>query len=161
SQPSFAGQPLFAAKNPVRTIRDTTLARSTLSERYIEFRNGDRLPGRVITHVDAGGELGGPAHLLGTPAHLIIDADRHLALPELLLCDRVRVLPTCVAGIVNGRLAGRDPLPHTVELAHGGREAFRAHKWRSGSLELLTDAGIVHPPLDELVAIDLAPVGAC
>jgi hypothetical protein len=141
------------SKNPVRTIRDTTLARARLNAGYIEFRNGDRLAGRVIGHVEAQKEP-------GLPAHLIIEADIDLGFPKVFRRDQIRVLPDWISRIVQRKLVDRDLPTNSVQLADGTTQSFRAFKWRAESLELLTDTGVIQHRLEQLAAIELATIGS-
>ena len=68
---------LVAPKSPVRSLEDTTLPRARPLDSYVEFRAGDRVPGRIVQLVDA--DLA-----TAVPTHLVIELAGDLGLPRFL-----------------------------------------------------------------------------
>ena len=163
-QPSLNNRNLFDAGNPLRLLRDTTIT-AKLEGPYIEFANGDVLPGRVIGGSPADAAIGLPAHLLVAPHGL-------LAAFDFRNREEIAIRPDAVSRIVLAREA-RGPLePGTVTFADGRRVKVKALKWVHGGIRALTDedsvaAGWVelaevHPPgvavIPSIVDAMLVPV---
>src|SRR5688572_17957417 len=65
--PLLDSQPLFAPTNPLRWLRDRTQSLREMPAAYVEFTNGDRLPGTVIDYRSGDEEPYDPK-----PPHLVI-----------------------------------------------------------------------------------------
>lgn len=135
SRPALAGRLFFDPKNPVRSITDTTLLRPRPIDTYVEFRGGDRLPGRVVKFVDAEREA-------GVPAHLIVEVAGELGLPNVFSRSQVRVIPDWVRRIVQRPPPGVNVPSRAVRVAGGGNIPFQELRWRSDGVEVLTDTGV-------------------
>lgn len=147
-QPSLNNRNLFDANNPLRLLRDTTIT-AKLEGPYVEFANGDVLPGKVIggSPADASARL---------PAHLLVAPQGPLSPVDFRGTQEIAVHPQGVQRIVLSREA-RGPLePGTLVFADGRRVKVKALKWVLGGVRGLTDEGSVaagwvelsevHPP---------------
>jgi hypothetical protein len=150
SRPSLGGRALFDLKTPVRLLADTTIARGKLAAEFIAFRNGDRVPGRVIRFVDAD-----PA--TGAPAHLIIEPGVELGMGDALSRSQVRVLPKWVRQIVPQPEPGVDIAPKSLTALDGTMETFRDARWRGDGIQVLTDSGVRSYPFAGISAVDFGP----
>ena len=65
-----------------------------LPRRHVEFRGGDRLPGRVVKFAAADEKT-------GVPAHLVVESDGDLGFPNVFARSQVRVDPDWVRRIVD------------------------------------------------------------
>ena len=150
SHPSLAGRLLFDAKHLVRSVEDTTILRPRLPEAYLEFRTGDRLPGRVSKFVDADATT-------GIPAHLVVEPTGELGLPGVFGRAEVRVLPDWVRRIVNRPLPGLAAAPKSLQAVGGVVVSFQELKWRGDGVQALTDAGVKPFSLADIKVLDLGP----
>ena len=148
--PALSGQPLFRAGKTLRMLLDTTLPRTELRGACIEFHGGDRLPGRVREYVDA--DL-----LAGTPAHLIIEPDIDLGFKRVFDRSQIRVATDWVRRIVRQRSDHEGLPPRSLRLLNGASASFRALRWQSNGVNLLTEAGPQEHAFDEVAELDLGP----
>ncbi len=144
-QPSLNNRNLFDPGNPLRLLRDTTIT-SKLEGPYVEFANGDVLPGRVIG--------GSPADAFARlPAHLLVTPQGPLAPFEFRERQEIAVHPESVSRIVLSR-EPRGPLePGTVVFADGRRVKVKALKWVLGGIRGLTEEGSVSAGWVELAEV--------
>jgi hypothetical protein len=147
SRPSLGGRALFDLKTPVRLLADTTIVRGKLAAEFIEFRNGDRLPGRVIRFFDA--DL-----TTGTPAHLIVEPGVELGMGDVFSRTQVRVMPDWVRRIVHQSQPGVEIPPKSLTALDGAAEAFRDSRWRGDGVQVLTEAGVRSYPFTGIAAVD-------
>ena len=135
-RPAIGKRRLFDPKNPALMVSDTTL-KVQLDGPYVEFANGDILPGRVVDS-SAGGHSGlapmGAAILVYDP---LVSMGRRR--PNV-----VRVRSEAIARIVSpsGRPGASPALPGQVVLANGSRITAKAVAWRSDGLRILTASGV-------------------
>jgi hypothetical protein len=146
-RPSLAGKPLFDPKNPVRSLQDTTLPRSLPLERFVEFRGGDRLPGRVVKYVDADAATAVPAHIIFEPAG-------DLGLPQVFSRSEIRLLPDWVRRIVNRPEGSIHVPPRALRIAGGRNVPFQELRWRADGVQVLTDSGVKSLFLADVTILD-------
>jgi hypothetical protein len=149
-RPSLAGKPLFDDKNPLRSLEDTTLPRPIPLDRYVEFRGGDRLPGRVVRFVDADAAT-------SMPPHLVFEPTGELGLPQVFSRSEVRLLPDWVRRIVNRSESGVHVPSRALRVAGGGNVPFQELRWRSDGVQLLTDSGVKSFALSDITILDFGP----
>jgi hypothetical protein len=149
-RPALAGRLLFDPKNPVRSLEDTTLPRRTPLDRYLEFRGGDRLPGRVVKFVDAD-----PATAI--PAHLVFEPAGDLGLPQVFSRSEIRLLPDWVRQIVNHADSGVSVPPKTLRIAGGGNVPFQESRWRENGVQALTDSGVKSFQFEDISTLHFGP----
>jgi hypothetical protein len=152
--PSLNGRPLFDPNNPLRLIRDTTI-QSQLSGPYIEFANGDILPGRLVGGLPADPYTRMPAHLLVSLNSPLVPFDRR--------SSEIAIDPEHVARIVIGKEA-RGPLePGTLLFTDGRKVKVKAVKWALGGVKALTAEGSVTAgwlELSEIHVPNVNPIAA-
>lgn len=145
--PSLNGKPLFDANNPLRMLRDTTI-QSQLNGPYIEFANGDVLPGRLI-----GGMPADPATRM--PTHLLVSVVSPMQAFDKRTTE-IAIKPDHVARVVFTK-EPRGPLePGTLLFNDGRKVKVKAVRWALGGVKALTEEGSiaagwielaeVHPP---------------
>ncbi|MEX2216969.1 MAG: NPCBM/NEW2 domain-containing protein [Phycisphaeraceae bacterium] len=158
-EPSINGRRLFDENNPIRILRDTTI-QPALEGPYIEFANGDILPGRAIGGVPADG-------LRRMPSSLIIQVSAPLTTFDRR-SGEVSVRPEWVSRVVLTKEA-RGPIdPGTLFFTDGTKKKVKAIRWALGGVRALTDEGTiaagwlelaeVHPPAVDPVAALLEDV---
>jgi hypothetical protein len=144
---------LFGPESPVRVLA-TGVPRLPPPPAFIEFDNGDRLPGRVVAHRPERFEwqdlplISEPAnHPRSYPATLAVEggdgtawpsgwpwpAGTHLPAP-LVRRDRVR-------RIAWQAVVGRPYAPRTIFLADGGVIPFRSLRWNDDAVVALREDG--------------------
>ena len=145
--PSLNGKPLFDPNNPLRMLRDTTI-QSQLSGPYIEFANGDVLPGRLI-----GGMPADPATRM--PTHLLVSVVSPMQAFDKRTTE-IAIKPDHIARVVFTK-EPRGPLePGTLLFNDGRKVKVKAVRWALGGVKALTEEGSivagwielaeVHPP---------------
>jgi hypothetical protein len=151
--PHLAGQSLLAPTNPFRWLRDRTRRLADTPEAYIEFTNGDRLPGIVVDY-----RSGQDDAFLPEPPHFIVRVALAFEPPENKPVPEIRVLTQFVRRIVwrdRGRASAQ---PATVIFSDGRSLAFRALRFRAGEINVLLSSGGQRIAWDELAELNLAAV---
>ncbi len=135
-RPAVGKRSLFGPKNPALMVSDTTL-KARLDGPYVEFANGDILPGRIIDNSVS--EHCGLAPL--DAAILVYDP---LVSMGRLRPNIVRVRSEAIVRIVGevGRFGASPALPGQVVLANGSRITAKAVTWRPDGLRILTNSGV-------------------
>lgn len=146
-RPNVDGHFLFDAKNPLRTLEDTTLPRAVLSRDYVEFHGGDRLAGRVVRFVEEG-------DVPEVPAHLIVEPSVDLSLPKVFSRSQVRVRADWVQRIVRRPPAGTGMPPKSITVLNGAPESFRSFHWRPDGISILTESGPKQVLFTDLATFD-------
>lgn len=146
-KPTLNGRALFDDNNPLLILRDTTI-QSQLAGPYIEFANGDVLPGRLIGGMPADPSTLMPTHLLVAPTSPILTYDRRTT--------EIAIKPEHVARVVLTREAKGPLEPGTLFFTDGRKVKVKAVRWTLGGVRGLTDEGSiaagwielaeVHPP---------------
>ena len=159
---TIAGRRLFDPAKPLRLIRLSEAA-PRIPKAYVEFDNGDRLPGTVIGHRSEGfewRELVGAAQPMNHPESLpatlqvvtmedIVAPDRPLTRPPrdrgITICVDVR--RDRVRRIVWRQDAPRKYQPKTLFLADGTASEFRSIRWSDDAVVVLQTNGTAerHP----------------
>jgi len=144
--PTLGDRPLFDAGNSVRVIRDTTRD-SQLRGPYVEFANGDVLPGKIVC---ADGLLAGDQ----IQPHLVVLPGRAIPLPGRESTD-IRVRQSAVKRIAFTPRGHRPYQPGKI-FYRDGREATCTNvRWSAGAVRALTHSGVVTAGLDELAELHL------
>ena len=153
---AIAKQPLLAAGNPVRWVH-LGKQESVVPDAFIEFDNGDRLPGRVILHEPEGIEwetipaaAGNGDASAGTTR---VGKYRTVADDAVILVRRDRV-----RRVVWRQGAARRWQPRTLFLANGGVVAFRSLRWTDeGVIALLNDGTMERHDFGAISELHLPP----
>jgi hypothetical protein len=143
----LGGRALFDLKTPVRLVADTTMVRGKPVAEFIEFRNGDRVAGRVVKFVDAGQSS-------GVPAHLVIEPGVELGMGDVLPRSQARILPEWVRRIVHQPRPGFEIPAKSLTTLDGTTETYRDSRWRGDGVQVLTEAGVRSYPFTGIAAID-------
>jgi len=138
--PKLDGQPIDAADQRLRAIHDTSL-KSLPPRSFVEFANGDVLPGRVESFV--------PASPNGGQAHFVVHVDSD-ASPADLVNETVAVRESAVKRIVQGRVSRDDFEPGRVRLRDGRRLAAKSVRFEPDGVKFLTDDEVVTVSFDDL-----------
>jgi hypothetical protein len=170
---NIAGRRLFDPAKPVRWVRLSEAGARTPSA-FVEFDNGDRLPGTVVGHrpegftwrtlVGAAQPMNHPESLPATlqvmPVADVLAPDRPLARParSRAIVSRVDVRRDRVRRIVWKSDAPRPYQPKTLFLADGTVHEFKNVRWSDdGVIALLTDGSTARHAFDEIAELHLAP----
>ncbi|MDP6635360.1 MAG: NPCBM/NEW2 domain-containing protein [Phycisphaerae bacterium] len=135
-RPTIKTRRLFDPKNPAMMLCDTTL-KSRLAGPFVEFANGDILPGRIVENSvseHCGFAPMGAAILVSGP---LISLDRWRK-------NVIRVRSESIARIVGpARRPGKSPiLPGQVVLSNGAQITAKDVIWRPDGLRILTGSGV-------------------
>ena len=136
AMPRLDGVGLMEPTNPLRWLRDRTKRLPELPTSYIEFHNGDRLPGAAIDYRSGTEDRYDPL-----PPHLVVRAAISFEPPENRQVSEVRVVTSAVRRIVWQRLGRRAYQPGTAFYRDGRSVAFRAIRFSSGEIHLLLPDG--------------------
>jgi len=149
AQPSLSGRELLTGSNPMRWVRDRTLAPTTPPNAFVEMIGGDRLPGEVINFVGSDSQVFSalPDHLLVTP---LID----LQPPKAPDQPEVRVLTRFVRRIVWHR-SQQVYQPGVAFFRDGKKQTFRRVRFTPGAVNLLSDQGLQQVFFNELSELHL------
>jgi hypothetical protein len=140
------GRELLDPKNPVWVLCDTTLAWQ-LRTPYVEFTNGDVLPGRVKEYVSADDETGSPEHLVIVPQ----ESPQSAAAPA----TEVRARPDAVRRVVFAGRSDRGLPAGQIAFRNGVRAPVRSLRWSSGGVRALGEDKIVSAEFDAIAEIHL------
>jgi hypothetical protein len=149
SQPQLGGKPILDAVNPVRwVVRQTPPASAAMSQPFVEFACGDRLPGVVEQHVS-----GIDDWRLATSPHLVVRPLAAVDPPGRPPRAHVRVASEQVRRIVLAPRAG-GPIPPATILTRDIREiAFRSLRFSGRGVIALTADGPQKLSFDEVAEI--------
>ncbi len=170
---NIAGRRLFDPAKPVRWLRLSEAVPKT-PQAFVEFDNGDRLPGTVVGHrpegftwrtlVGAAQPMNHPESLPATlqvmPVADVLAPDRPLARPvrDRAIVSRVDVRRDRVRRIVWKSDAPRRYQPKTLFLADGSVSEFKSVRWSDdGVIALLADGSTARHGFDEIAELHLAP----
>lgn len=145
-KPTLEGTPLFDPGNPARLVRDMT-AESVLRGPYVEFSNGDVLPGKVV-------RSGDPAPDEQVPPHLVVLPDGTLPVPGRESRE-VRVRQSFVRRIVAMPGRRRSYRPGLIVYRNGSEITARSMRWLQGGMRALTESGILELGLHEVAELHL------
>ena len=148
--PRLAGHPLTGTGATVRWVVDTTLPVPDELEAFIEFQGGDRLPGTVHGwHT--------PEVLPGTrgETHLVVEPSIPLDPPGQAEPAALRINLRWVRRIVWQQIPGNRIRPATAFFRDGRELDFRAIRWATAGLQLLTSEGVRTVSTEELAELHL------
>lgn len=155
AMPRLDAQALMEPSNPLRWLRDRSLRLAELPQAYIEFHNGDRLPGTAIDYRTGLEERFDPA-----PSHLVVRAALEFAPPENKPVREIRVTTAAVRRIVWQRRGRRSYQPGTAFYRDGRSVEFKAIRFHPGEVHLLLPDGDRRIDWSELAELHLPPVDA-
>lgn len=139
------GKRLFDANNPLRLLRDTTVQPQRYGA-FVQFHNGDVLPGKVIA-------ARGSDAANGLPQHLVVML--HEPLLSFNRSAEVAIRPSAVARIVV-QGPGKGPFePGTIFFEDGRRVRIKAVRWSGDGLRALTEEGFVSASWLEIAEVHL------
>lgn len=153
SQPRLGRELLLEGSQPLRSLRDTSLAAASTPEAYVEFFGGDCLPGRVSGLVAAS-----KLPDLPTAAHLVIEPSVQLASVTTSASSSilpVRVLPEYVKRVVWQRRSVDRYQPATLFHRDGRQLVFRSLRWTDHGVRLLLEQGTDYVDYDQIAELHL------
>ena len=150
SQPSLDSRPLFDKQNPIRWIVDLSTRYASLPEAYVEFWNGDRLPGRVLLS-----QSGSESPYDQLPAQLVVEGRERWFFPRRPQGGQSHVLLTFVKRIVWERQQGEEHVPSTLFTRDGRRIAYQALRWQGASVLLLLQQDTLEIPFLDIAELHL------
>lgn len=153
AMPRLDGTALMEPSNPLRWLRDRTKRLEELPQAYIEFQNGDRLPGTAIDY-----RTGHENRFEPQPAHLIVRAAIAFEPPENKRVGEIRVTTSAIRRVVWQRLGRRAYQPGTAFYRDGRSVAFRAIRYGAGEVHLLLAEGDRKIDWSELAELHLPAV---
>lgn len=170
---NIAGRRLFDPAKPVRWLR-LSEAPPKAPQAFVEFDNGDRLPGTVVGHhpegfvwrtlVGAAQPMNHPESLPATlqvmPVADVLAPDRPLSRPVRgrEITSRVDVRRDRVRRIAWRSAAPRRHQPKTLFLADGNAREFKSLRWSDDAvIALLADGTTERYPFAAIAELHLAP----
>lgn len=151
--PQLSGQALLAPDNPFRWLRDRSQRLADLPPAYVEFHNGDRLPGTVIDY-----RTGQEQSFDPRPAHFVVRVAVNFEPPENKTVVEIRVAAQWVRRIVWQR-RGQTPYQPGAAIYRDGRTLeFRAARFHAGETHLLMADGDQHLAWSDLAELHLPAV---
>lgn len=151
--PHLGGQPLLAPDNPFRWLRDRSRPLAELPPAYVEFHNGDRLPGTVIDY-----RTGLEQPLDPRPAHFLVRVALDFEPPDNKPVAEIRVAAHWVRRIVWQRRGQAAYQPGAALYRDGRTLPFRAARFHSGEAHLLLEGGDEHLSWSDLAELHLPAV---
>ncbi|MEM7394793.1 MAG: NPCBM/NEW2 domain-containing protein, partial [Verrucomicrobiota bacterium] len=134
--PSIKGVQLFDPANPVRWILRTDPPPTNRIDAFVEFHNGDRLPGMVYAF-DPGDD---DARRLSAPPTFLVAVDFPLRSSRRGALPVLRVNADMVRRIV---WDGSEETPaQTLRLRNGHRTGYRRVKWQTTGFQVLSESGV-------------------
>ncbi|MBC8874202.1 MAG: NPCBM/NEW2 domain-containing protein [Planctomycetes bacterium] len=145
-QPTLEDEPLFDPNNPVRVVRDMTI-QSALDGPFVEFANGDILPGKVMRASD-------PTSNEQIHPHLVVVPEGTLPIPGQQPGEiRVRQSSVRRIALVPGRQ--RSNRPGLMVYRNGSEVTAKSMRWLGAAIRALTESGILTVGLNELAELHL------
>ncbi len=145
-KPTLQNNPLFDSNNPVRVVRDMT-TESVLRGPYVEFANGDVLPGKVLRTGDLASNEQVHPHLVVLPEGTLLVTGRE--------SKEVRVRQSFVRRIVTEPGRQQAYRPGLIVYRNGSEMVARSIRWLHGSIRALTESGILELGLYEVAELHL------
>ncbi|QDU94553.1 PDZ domain-containing protein [Lignipirellula cremea] len=149
SEPKLAGKPLLEGGNPMRWVRDRTLAPGPLPDAYVEMYGGDRLPGEVQAHLPAD-----PNAFVAAPQRFKVRPAMPLAPPQEWHDSEVHVIASFVQRIVWRREREAYDPGHAY-LRDGRVLSFRSVRFGSDYVDLLSPTGLHKVAFREMAELHL------
>ena len=155
--------PLFG-DNPLRWLNNRSLSRGTPPSSFVEFRNGDVLPGEVSRHVARGpaGDVTEPYLTFSTSAWPDVqDSPRRFGVVDGRLRQpgaslrTLRLDPSQARRIVWQRRTNDFVTPKTIYYRDGRTVAYRSLKWEETAVKILTEQGPSTITFDEIAELHL------
>lgn len=150
AMPRLEGQPLLEPGNPLRWLRDRSQRLAEPPANYIEFYNGDRLPGVVVDY-----RTGQEQPFDPQPAHFIVRASVSFEPPENRVVTDVRIAAQWVRRIVWQRRGSAAYQPGSAVDRDGRSIEFRAVRFHAGEMHLLLADGDRRLPWSDLAELHL------
>jgi len=144
--PTLQDRPLLDSNNPIRVVRDMTI-QSVLDGPFVEFANGDVLPGKVVR----AGDLASNRQI---HPHLVIVTEGTLPIPGQQ-SGEIRVRQSSVRRIVLVPGRRRSYRPGLIVYRNGSEVAARSVHWLENAIRALTESGILTAGLNELAELHL------
>lgn len=148
--PKLDGQPLLDPSQPLRWLRDRAVVYAAPPVAFLETTTGDRLPGVVLGFDD-----GSQAPFDPRGAHFVVRPEFPLNPPTPIPEPKIRVLAAYVRRIVWQRRPGPSLPPGVALLRDGRQQAFRAARFSTEGVNLLTEQGPRRVLYGELAEIAL------
>jgi hypothetical protein len=146
--PRLDNRMLFDATNPVRWVEDLTLGIPSAPGAFVEYLNGDRLPGRVVEYRDGNRNV---FHRF--PPHLIVESTAALDWPDALRPEGVRLQPRWLRRVVWQRRSDERLRPGTLFYLDGRQVEFRSLRWSRESVRLLLEQETRDVPFSQIAEI--------
>jgi S1-C subfamily serine protease len=150
ARPRLEGQGLLDSSNPLRWLRDRSLALAEWPAALVEFQTGDRLPGMVIDAHAGHDETWHPQ-----AAYLTVQPGLELSPPSKSTATEIRVLASFVRRIVWQRRTQQTYQPSTLFYRDGRSLTFRAIRFGSGYASVLLAEGNRKIPFGDLAEVHL------
>lgn len=152
AEPRLDGQELFGAADRVVWIEDRTARPPEAVPAFIEFANGDRLPGRVTAY-----RSGRESPLRPLPAHFLVAAEMDVDSPEYARPAGVAIRAAWLKRVVWQRTDDERYQPGTLWYRDGRQAKFRALRWSAASVRLLLEQETLEIPFSEIAEVHLPP----
>ena len=150
AMPRLEGQPLLEPSNPLRWLRDRSQRLAEPPASYIEFHNGDRLPGTVIDY-----RTGQELPFDPQPAHFVVRVGVSFEPPENRAVSEIRVAAQWVRRIVWQHRGLAPSQPGSAIYRDGRSLDFRAVRFHAGETHLLLADGDRRIPWSDLAELHL------
>ncbi len=151
------GTELFGSPRSLRWLCDRTLQPAEPPgtpprdlPAFVEFANGDRLPGHVVRYQELQADDG-----FGDRGQLIVQLPAPLKRPGSWDTVQLRVLPQFIRRIVWRTTRERPFAPSTLVYRDGREASFQALRWQQEGVEVLAEEGMRQVAFAELAEVVL------
>lgn len=154
SEPRLDSQKLFLPADRLLWIEDRSLRPQELPYAFVEYSDGDRLPGQVVEYRSGREPVyrQQPPHFLFAPS-ISVDA------PGSARSDGIRILARWLRRVVWQKLEDDRYQPGTLLFRDGRRLTYRSIRWSSGSVRLLLEQETREVQFRDIAELHL-PVGS-
>ena len=151
--PHLSGKQLLSQDNPFRWLRDRAHELADVPPAYIEFHNGDRLPGTVIDYRTGLEDPYDPK-----PPHFLVRVAVNFDPPENRPVVEIRVAAAWARRIVWQRRGSAAQQPGAALFRDGRTLPYRAVRFHTGEAHLLMEGGDERVPWSDLSELHLPAV---
>lgn len=147
-EPRLDNRKLFDKSNPVRWVEDLSLPPSAPPSAFVEFANGDRLPGRVVEF-----HQGDESPYRRLPPHLLVEPTAAIDWPEAPRPLGVGVQARWLRRVAWQRREDDRYRPGMLFLLDGRQLEFRSLRWNRNAVRVLLEQETREVPFGQIAEI--------